>query len=207
MLRSIMFAVEHLVACTALRAPESRLLGLSTPHCLQPCGGYYTLLQTGCRGRVRAGWSAQDSEEGRVGMTTAVAILKFAAMRICSPLLSLIDSTVVGRFGTVSELADLVPGTIVCDSSAYVLTFLGISTTNLYATALAEGRPDEDFRVLNNALALEVLSGTMLAISIYFLAPYALVAFTGSSASDVSGGPSVCGNSGSGNLTYRGLQA
>jgi hypothetical protein len=75
----------------------------------------------------------------------------------------------------------------------------GIDATNLYATALAEGRPDEAFRVLNNALALAVLSGTVLAISIFFLAPYALVAFTGSSASVVLVGPSVCGNSGSGN--------
>ena len=138
---------------------------------------------------MRAGGTAQDGKEGRVEMPTAAAILKFAlptlAMRLCSPLLSLIDSAVVGRFGTAAQLAALAPGTIVCDSSAYVLTFLGIAATNLYATALADGRPDEAFRVLNNALALAVLSGTVLSISIYFLAPYALVAFTGSSASDV----------------------
>jgi Na+-driven multidrug efflux pump len=52
-------------------------------------------------------------------MPTAAAILKFAlttlAMRLCSPLLSLIDSAVVGRFGTAAHLAALAPGTIVCD--------------------------------------------------------------------------------------------
>ena len=115
-----MFAVAHLVACTALRVPAPRLLGLGTPPRLQPCGGYCALRQVGCRSRVRAGGSAQDGEEGRVGMPTAAAILKFAmatlAMRICSPLLSLIDSAVVGRFGTAAQLAALAPGTIVCDS-------------------------------------------------------------------------------------------
>jgi len=70
---------------------------------------------------------------------------------------------VVGRFGTAAQLAALAPGTLVCDSSAYVLTFLGIAATNLYATAIAEGRPDNASRVLSNSLALAVLSGIPLS--------------------------------------------
>jgi Na+-driven multidrug efflux pump len=107
------------------------------------------------------------------------------AMRLATPMLSLVDSAVVGRFGTAAQLASLTPGTILCDSSAYVLTFLGIATTNLYATALAEGNRKEAREVLNNSLALAVICGSLLGLGIYFLAPPFLSFFTGTTGGEV----------------------
>lgn len=128
-------------------------------------------------------------EEGIDSLPSPMVLAKFAlptlAMRLATPLLSLVDSAVVGKFGTAAQLAALSPGTIACDSSAYVLTFLGIATTNLYATALAEGRADEAARVLNNALALAVICGTILSLAIFFLAPAFLTSFTGAGAGEV----------------------
>ena len=106
-------------------------------------------------------------------------------MRLATPMLSLVDSALVGRFGTAAQLASLTPGTILCDSSAYVLTFLGIATTNLYATALAKGDSDEAGEVLNNSLALAVMCGTILGVGIFAFAPPFLSFFTGAASGEI----------------------
>ena len=143
------------------------------------------MLEDGADGRV-------ENDKSNNAIPSAMTMAKFAlptlAMRLATPLLSLVDSAVVGKFGTSAQLASLSPGTILCDSSAYVLTFLGIAATNLYATALAQGRRDEAARVLNDSLALSIVCGSLLGLGIFFLAPAFLSSFTGSRSGAVLAG-------------------
>lgn len=46
------------------------------------------------------------------------------------------------------ELASLGPATVLCESLIYCSTFLAIATTNLQATALADGKTAEAQKVL-----------------------------------------------------------
>ncbi|KAJ6402869.1 hypothetical protein OIU84_014886 [Salix udensis] len=55
---------------------------------------------------------------------------------LCGPLMSLIDTAVIGQ-GSSLELAALGPGTVICDYTSYVFMFLSIATSNLVATSLA----------------------------------------------------------------------
>ncbi|KAF2322833.1 hypothetical protein GH714_031234 [Hevea brasiliensis] len=68
-------------------------------------------------------------------------IVKFTApatgLWICGPLMSLIDTAVIGQ-GSSLELAALGPGTVLCDNMSYVFMFLSISTSNMVATSLAK---------------------------------------------------------------------
>ena len=74
---------------------------------------------------------------------TTLSLLKFAlpalALWLSSPLLSLVDTSVIGLSATVgrgaSQLAALGPATTFCDGSVYLFAFLNVATTNLYASA------------------------------------------------------------------------
>ncbi|MCI18575.1 MATE efflux family protein 4 chloroplastic-like, partial [Trifolium medium] len=55
---------------------------------------------------------------------------------LCGPLMSLIDTAVVGQ-GSSIELAALGPATVFCDYLSYSFMFLSIATSNMVATALA----------------------------------------------------------------------
>ncbi|KAJ1462680.1 hypothetical protein M885DRAFT_505698 [Pelagophyceae sp. CCMP2097] len=62
---------------------------------------------------------------------------------LSGPLLSLIDTSVVGRCSppgaTVGALAALAPALSVCDTAAYLLSFIAIATTTQVARARADG--------------------------------------------------------------------
>ncbi|KAK2630996.1 hypothetical protein EUGRSUZ_L03585 [Eucalyptus grandis] len=55
---------------------------------------------------------------------------------ICGPLMSLIDTVVIGQESSI-QLAALGPGTVLCDHMSYVFMFLSIATSNMVATSLA----------------------------------------------------------------------
>ncbi|KAK0580781.1 hypothetical protein LWI29_006156 [Acer saccharum] len=57
------------------------------------------------------------------------------ALWICGPLMSLIDTAVIGQ-GSSIELAALGPGTVFCDDMSYIFMFLSIATSNMVATSL-----------------------------------------------------------------------
>ncbi|MBA0766439.1 hypothetical protein Gotri_015481 [Gossypium trilobum] len=67
-------------------------------------------------------------------------IMKFTGpatgLWICGPLMSLIDTAVIGQ-GSSIELAALGPGTVLCDYMSYVFMFLSVATSNMVATSLA----------------------------------------------------------------------
>ena len=76
---------------------------------------------------------ADPAEPAESAAPSAAALVRFAMPMLggwlVSPLMSLIDTGVVGRSATPVELAALGPATMVCDSSAYLLSFLGVATT------------------------------------------------------------------------------
>lgn len=55
------------------------------------------------------------------------------------------------------ELASLGPATVLCESLIYCSTFLAIATTNLQATALADGKTAEAQKVLDISIYTEVV--------------------------------------------------
>ena len=103
--------------------------------------------------------------ESRGDLPSARTLAKFAAPTLgawlISPLMTLVDTAVVGRSGTSIELAALGPGTLIGDNAAYLFSFLSVATTNLIATALAD---DEDVSSLfASAVRLAVVCGVASA--------------------------------------------
>jgi Na+-driven multidrug efflux pump len=103
--------------------------------------------------------------ESRGDLPSARTLAKFAAPTLgawlISPMLTLVDTAVVGRSGTSIELAALGPGTLIGDNAAYLFSFLSVATTNLIATALAE---DKDVSSLfASAVRLAVVCGVASA--------------------------------------------
>merc|ERR1712144_63484 len=77
---------------------------------------------------------------------------------LASPILSLVDATVVGSQSVV-ELAALTPGTVLVDYLVYVFTFLGIATTNILSVTVAERNGKRTESRLNDALTLASICG------------------------------------------------
>ena len=75
-------------------------------------------------------------------------ILKFAipavGVWLCSPLLSLIDTSAVGLLSGTSNQAALSPATTLTDYSALLLAFLFTATTNLSSSAITADRKELD---------------------------------------------------------------
>ncbi|CAE8644315.1 unnamed protein product, partial [Polarella glacialis] len=86
---------------------------------------------------------------------------------LASPLLSLVDSAFVGRCSGTAQLAALGPGTALCDSTAYVLSCVGVATTNLYASRRARGQLIAARRVASDALAIGMFSGAVLGALLF----------------------------------------
>ena len=90
--------------------------------------------------------ASSDSDSPDYARRSSVAtgtLVRFAlpalAAWLVSPLMSLIDTAVVGRYTDPTALAALGPATMVGDSMSYLCSFLSVATTNLIATALASG--------------------------------------------------------------------
>ena len=98
------------------------------------------------------------------------------AIWLLQPVLSLIDSSFVGISGggalnTVSQLAAIGPGIAWIDSTTYLMNFLGIATTSLYATALAKRNPATARTTLSHAIVISIYFGLLLFVAQFALAP------------------------------------
>ncbi|QDZ21595.1 multi antimicrobial extrusion protein [Chloropicon primus] len=107
-----------------------------------------------------------DGEAGTAPKEASVAeLLKFTVptmgIWLASPILSLVDATVVGSQSVV-ELAALTPGTVLVDYLVYVFTFLGIATTNILSVTVAERNAKKTESRLNDALTLGLVCGVVL---------------------------------------------
>eukprot|EP01041_Mallomonas_annulata_P009626 gene9626-20009_t len=120
---------------------------------------------------------------------TVKELLRFGLPTLCiwllQPILSLIDSAIVGKSGSVIELAALGPSIIWCDGTAYLLQFMGMATTNLYATALSEGDKKKSYQVLSQAAVIAAVLGTILGIVQFIFANEVLTMLSGSSAHEI----------------------
>ena len=100
-----------------------------------------------------------------------VEILKFVLTTVCiwlsEPILSLVDTAVVGKKSSTLELAALGPATMVFDSAVYLVYFLAISTTNIVGRALAKGEENynglyEQRKAISHALGLAGAIGVFI---------------------------------------------
>ncbi|CAK9326488.1 unnamed protein product [Citrullus colocynthis] len=94
---------------------------------------------------------------------------------ICGPLMSLIDTAVIGQ-GSAIELAALGPATVLCDYTSYVFMFLSIATSNMVATALAKQDKNEVQHHISVLLFVGLMSGFLMLLVTKLLG---LVALTG----------------------------
>ncbi|EXC24670.1 hypothetical protein L484_008441 [Morus notabilis] len=103
---------------------------------------------------------------------------------ICGPLMSLIDTAVIGQ-GSSLELAALGPGTVLCDNLSYVFMFLSIATSNMVATALAKRDKKEVQHHISVLLFVGLACGSLMLLFTRFFGPWALTAFSGAKNSHV----------------------
>lgn len=103
---------------------------------------------------------------------------------ICGPLMSLIDTAVIGQ-GSSIELAALGPGTVLCDGMSYIFMFLSIATSNMVATSLAKEDKNEVQHQLSMLLFIGLACGSLMFLFTKFFGPSALTAFAGSNNLDI----------------------
>ncbi|KGN61844.1 protein DETOXIFICATION 46, chloroplastic [Cucumis sativus] len=97
---------------------------------------------------------------------------------ICGPMMSLIDTAVIGQ-GSAVELAALGPATVLCDYTSYVFMFLSIATSNMVATALAKQDKNEVQHHISVLLFVGLMSGLLMLLVTKLLGSLALTAFVG----------------------------
>jgi Na+-driven multidrug efflux pump len=122
--------------------------------------------------------SPSDADEETILVPNVREILAFAIPAIgvwlCSPLLSMIDTSTVGLFAGTAQQAALNPAVAVTDYSARLMSFLYTGTTNMIATAAAQDRGDKSQPVaakrFQGALRLAALVGSGLGAFIFIFA-------------------------------------
>ncbi|XWS67843.1 hypothetical protein CRYUN_Cryun04dG0039500 [Craigia yunnanensis] len=97
---------------------------------------------------------------------------------ICGPLMSLIDTAVIGQ-GSSVELAALGPATVVCDYMGYIFMFLSIATSNMVATSLARRDKNEVQHQISILLFIGLVCGFLMLFFTRFFGSWALTAFSG----------------------------
>ncbi|KAL4362577.1 hypothetical protein GQ457_04G001800 [Hibiscus cannabinus] len=97
---------------------------------------------------------------------------------LCGPLMSLIDTAVIGQ-GSSVELAALGPATVVCDYIGYIFMFLSVATSNMVATSLARRDKDEVQHQISMLLFIGLFCGLLLLFLTFFFGSWALTAFSG----------------------------
>ncbi|CAH8372377.1 unnamed protein product [Eruca vesicaria subsp. sativa] len=101
-----------------------------------------------------------------------------AGLWVCGPLMSLIDTAVIGQ-GSSLELAALGPATVVCDYLSYTFMFLSVATSNLVATSLARGDKDEVQHQISILLFIGLACGVVMMAFTRLFGSGVVTAFTG----------------------------
>nr|BAJ86114.1 predicted protein [Hordeum vulgare subsp. vulgare]BAJ87363.1 predicted protein [Hordeum vulgare subsp. vulgare] len=151
-------------------------------------------LSTRAPARVRCA-AAADGGEREAAAVEAIAaegagiwaqmrdVLVFAGpalgLWICGPLMSLIDTMVIGQTSSL-QLAALGPGTVFCDYLCYIFMFLSVATSNMVATSLA----NKDEELAQHQVSMLLFLALTFGIGMFFftriLGVQVLTAFTGS---------------------------
>ena len=102
---------------------------------------------------------------------------------LSEPLLSLVDTTIVGKFASGTniatasniikgvapetlQLAALGPATMLCDNAFYITSFLAMATTNQLATASAKSDDSLQIKTSSHALGVAFIMGIIITILI-----------------------------------------
>ncbi|GAV68153.1 LOW QUALITY PROTEIN: hypothetical protein CFOL_v3_11656, partial [Cephalotus follicularis] len=91
---------------------------------------------------------------------------------ICGPLMSLIDTAVIG--GISIELAALGLGTILCDGMSFVFMFLSIATSNIIATSIAREDKNEVQHQISILLFVALTCGFLMLLFTKLFGSWAL---------------------------------
>ena len=138
---------------------------------------------------VSAEIAGENKADTRLSAPTLSQLLLFGLPTLGSwllqPILSLIDTSVVGMSASLFELAALGPGIAWCDSTAYLFNFVGVATTNLCATALAEGDTKGWRQSVSDAMAISVVMGLFLAALQVVLAPWIITLLCGAATESI----------------------
>ncbi|CAA7410919.1 unnamed protein product [Spirodela intermedia] len=97
---------------------------------------------------------------------------------VCGPLMSLIDTMVIGQ-GSSLELAALGPGTVICDYLSYAFMFLSIATSNMVATSLAKKDRNLAQHQISILLFIAFACGLGMLVFTKFFSTQVLTAFIG----------------------------
>ena len=110
----------------------------------------------------------------RLDLSRDRAIARLAAPivggMISQTLLNLVDTAMVGRLDA-DALAAVGLGSTATWLSVSVLLGIGSATQALVARRIGEGRPMDAGKVLDNALAMGLSAGVLIAAAVYLLAP------------------------------------
>ncbi|KAL2925487.1 Protein DETOXIFICATION 46 chloroplastic [Bienertia sinuspersici] len=122
-----------------------------------------------------------------------VEIVKFSGpatgLWICGPLMSLIDTAVIGQSSSI-ELAALGPGTVLCDYVGFVFMFLSIATSNMVATSLAQKDENQVQHQISILLFVGLASGLLMFILTKCFGEWALTVTVGTLIQDCH--PFIC---------------
>jgi len=108
------------------------------------------------------------------------------ALWTAQPLLSLVDTATVGLSAKPGEgaiqLGSLGPATTFIDGATYLFAFLNVATTNLYASAQAEQRPEKCESVVRTSGKISLLCGVFLIGLLFSAGKSLLTLYMGSEA-------------------------
>jgi Na+-driven multidrug efflux pump len=108
---------------------------------------------------------------------------------LSEPLLSLVDTTVVGQCGgpaAVLQLAAMGPATTLVDAMMYTTYFLALATTNLTARALAVGDYRTLLKTTSHILGVAAVLGCIVTAVLFTAGPSMLARMAGGSATAAS---------------------
>jgi Na+-driven multidrug efflux pump len=188
------------IAVDAFSSSPSSLRGTTVSSCTKRCrrtqittsrGSYAYSVQSSLRSasiRIEDDNSQQTQNPSAtpfVGLPSYRRILFFVSTTvliwISEPLLSLVDSAVVGRYAgrdlvststsgpnlsSVAQLASLGPATMLCDSSIYLTFFIAMATTNKLATSFAKKDVEEQITTISHVMAISLAVGSFLCLII-----------------------------------------
>ena len=135
----------------------------------------------------RGAGDAKRREESRT--LSPATVLRFIAptlaLWVAPPVMSLIDTAVVGRYCGAIDLAALGPACTLIDSSSYLFMFIATAATNLVASAKVDGDDAAAEKAVSEAFFLALIGGLFLCSSVLMAGRPLLSAIAGKESADV----------------------
>lgn len=122
--------------------------------------------------------SVYDKEIGALAIPALFSVL-------LDPLLSLVDTAIVGRLG-VAALGAVGLATLVFNFSAFLFSFLMVVTVPRVASANANNNPAEASRATAQGLQVSLTLGTVAAVVLWYFAPSLVAAMSKNGSKEVT---------------------